>query len=157
PRLVSRERSARLLRQRSLRRRPRAPRSRAAGMWLRPRRPRGRGRARDRAPLRGDRERRGCASVPVPIACDLPNEVRRAVAGVNAATLRRLAETRSRSVYPYAAVAAFGFGHPEHGKSALLAWRPGDAFPSLSKQEMDRFGVNIVRAGRAAEARNAGV
>ena len=73
----------------------------------------------------------------MPIACALPIEVRRTVARVNASTLRRLADHASPRIYPYAAVATFGFGHCAQGASALLSWRPGDACPSLSKREMD--------------------
>jgi hypothetical protein len=43
------------------------------------------------------------------------------------------------------------------GKSALVDWRPGQACPALSKREMSLFSLNIVRAGRAAEAQLAGV
>jgi hypothetical protein len=100
---------------------------------------------------------RGSAKRPLPIACGLPADVMRAAAQVNATTLRRLAEHPSTERFPYAAVATFGFGRPAQGASSLLSWRPGAACPALSKAQMDILSLNIVRAGRAAEARNAHV
>jgi hypothetical protein len=96
--------------------------------------------------------------LPVELACKLPDGVRRAAAAANARTLRALVRRLPRRApYPYAAVSAFGFGHFEQRASALLPWRPGDACSRLGKQEMALFDVNILRAGRAAEAHFAGV
>ena len=99
------------------------------------------------------------AAAPMALACELPADVRAAAARANARTLRALAARVDRGGrrWPYAAAATFGFGHPVQGASALLTWRPGDACPTLSKREMDLFSVNIVRAGRAAAAQQAGV
>ena len=98
------------------------------------------------------------ADTPMALACALPDEMRRAAAAVNARTLRatsrRIAGGR---VYPYSAVGVFGFGHPVATDSALVPWRPADGCRELPKREMEKFGVNIVRAARGAAAQLAGV
>lgn len=101
---------------------------------------------------------RDAGPLPLELACGLPADVLAVTARTNAATLRSLARRiRSGRAWPYAAASAFGFGHPSHAKSALVAWRPGDACTKLDKAEMDRLGVNVVRAHRAAEAHLAGI
>lgn len=96
--------------------------------------------------------------LPMPIACALPDDVRRAAAGVNARTLRSVARRLATGRrFPYAAASTLGFGHAVQGGSALVPWRPDDPCPALSKSEMDLFSVNIVRAGRAAAAQLAGI
>jgi hypothetical protein len=98
------------------------------------------------------------APLPVVLACALPDDVRRAAARNNARTLRALAgKLQGRAPYPYAAVSTFGFGEPTQSWSVLVPYRPGDACPALAKRDMVAFGVNITRAGRAAEAYFAGV
>ncbi len=100
----------------------------------------------------------GGGTPPLELACPLPEDVRRASARVNARTLRDLAHrVAGRPPYPYATVSTFGFGHSEQRTSALVAWRPGDACPQLSKREMALLDVNVLRAGRAADAYAAGV
>ena len=95
---------------------------------------------------------------PMELACALPDEVRRAAARTNARTLRALSHRLAgRAPYPYASVSTFGFGHRAQGASALLPFRPGDVCPQLDEHEMALFGVNVVRARRAAEAYAAGV
>lgn len=88
------------------------------------------------------------AALPLEIACKLSPERRRAVAKVNARTLRSVAG--DEGAYPYAAVETFGFGHPSHAGTALDAWQPGDACPAGI--DLRRFSVNVSRAGRAALA-----
>lgn len=98
-------------------------------------------------------EDRAEGPLPLDLACDLPADVRRATALSNARTLDRLGERLATGKrYPYAAAAAFGFGHSVQNQSRLIPYRPGQACPSLGKADMDLFGVNIVRAARAAEA-----
>jgi hypothetical protein len=96
--------------------------------------------------------------LPIDLACALPDEARRAAAGHNARTLRALAKRlATHAPYPYAAISTFGFGQGAQSDSALVPYRPGATCPSLGKRDMDLFGVNITRAGRAAEAYFAGV
>lgn len=96
--------------------------------------------------------------LPLELACKLPEDVRRAAAVNNARTLRALARRLpSESPYPYAAVSTFGFGHFEQRASTMVSWRPGDACPRVGKDDMDLFDINVLRAGRAAEAYFAGV
>jgi DUF218 domain-containing protein len=98
------------------------------------------------------------ASLPIDLACALPDDARRAAAGHNARTLRALARRlATHSRYPYAAVSTFGFGHSAQSDSVLVPYRPGATCPALGKRDMNLFGVNITRAGRAAEAYFAGV
>ncbi len=98
------------------------------------------------------------APLPMPVACALPDEARRRAAAVNARTMRSVARKIGRGKrWAYAAAATFGFGHGVSGASALVPWRPGDACPALGKREMDLFGINIVRAGRAAAVHLAGI
>lgn len=98
------------------------------------------------------------AALPIELACALPDDVRRAAARNNARTLRALArKLAGHAPYPYAAVSTFGFGHRAQGRSVLVPYRPGDPCPTLGKRDMVLFDVNIVRAGRAAEAYLAGV
>jgi hypothetical protein len=88
------------------------------------------------------------AARPVELACALPDRVRRAAAANNARTLRAvLADARS---YPYAIVAAFGYGSYAHAGTALDAWLPGEACPRGI--DLQRFGINVDRAARAALA-----
>ena len=94
---------------------------------------------------------------PIELACGLPDDVLATAAAHNARTLRGTAKRIDGQTFPYSAVATFGFGHPVMSGSALVAWRPGDACLPLDKAEMDRFGVNRVRAGRAAAAYHGGI
>lgn len=94
---------------------------------------------------------------PIELACALPDEARRAAAAHNARALRALARRTSARRYPYAAVSTFGFGNGQQGASALVSYRPGDVCPAIDKRGMRLFGVNVVRAARAAEAWLAGV
>lgn len=101
--------------------------------------------ARDERIARGEP-----ATLPLELACALPDRVRRAAAGSNARTLRALARSEERAPYPYAAIATFGYGNPSHAGTALDAWLPGEACPRGI--DLHRFGVNVARAGRAALA-----
>jgi hypothetical protein len=113
--------------------------------------------------LRADRYERiaeGDTTLPLPVdlACHLAGDVRRAAARTNARTLRALARRLPGGPpYPYAAVSTFGFGQGSQGASVLLPWRPGDACPRLDARDLVPFDVNVVRAGRAADAYRAGV
>ncbi|MEP7127030.1 MAG: ElyC/SanA/YdcF family protein [Byssovorax sp.] len=116
--------------------------------------------AMTRAAARYERIAAGTSSEPLPIdlACALPDEARRAAASHNARTLRALARRlATHAPYPYAAISTFGFGHGAQSDSVLVPYRPGATCPVLGKRDMDLFGVNITRAGRAAEAYFAGV
>lgn len=96
--------------------------------------------------------------LPIDLACALPDGARRAAARHNARTLRALARRlATHAPYPYAAVSTFGYGHGVMGDSVLVPYLPGATCPVLGKRDMDLFGVNITRAGRAAEAYFAGV
>jgi hypothetical protein len=109
---------------------------------------------------RNERIARGEASEPLPIelACKLPDRARRAAAAANARTLRATIErTRGRAPYPYAAVSTFGYGNAQQNASVLASYLPGDACPKLDKEGMMLLGVNVARAGRAAEAWLGGV
>jgi hypothetical protein len=100
------------------------------------------------------------SSLPIDLACALPDESRRAAALNNAATLRALATrlaSHAHAPYPYAAVSTFGYGYRAQSESVLVPYRPGAVCPALGKSDMDRLGANVTRAGRAAEAYFAGV
>ena len=86
-------------------------------------------------------------AMPLELACNLSDDVRRAAAANNARTLR--ASMDDDRVYPYATIETFGFGHYTHQGTALDAWKPGDACPRI---DMRRFGVNVDRATRASLA-----
>jgi hypothetical protein len=110
--------------------------------------------ARYRALAEGDT----AAPRPLELACALPDETRKAAARNNARTLARLLVRLDRGErFPYAAVSTFGFGNRAHDRSRLVSFRPGDACPATDKADMDLYGVNIVRAFRAVEARKAGL
>jgi hypothetical protein len=98
--------------------------------------------------------------VPLELACELPDSVRRAAAAANARTLRSLAtalaEAEERPAYPYALVGTFGFGAGSHGASKLVGWRPGDACRSIDAGERALLEQNVQRAERAAAAYHAG-
>ncbi len=94
--------------------------------------------------------------LPLELACPLASDVRARAAAQNARTLRALLATGPRT-YAYSVVSTFGYGRPEHGDSALSAWRPGDACPAASAVDLHLFGVNVLRATRAALAWAGGV
>lgn len=104
--------------------------------------------ARDERIARGEP-----APLPLELACNLPDGVRRAAAANNARTLR--AALRDERSYPYATVATFGYGNYAHAGTALDAWVPGRACPA--NLDLQRFGINVDRATRAALAWSAGV
>ncbi|MGZ3422845.1 MAG: YdcF family protein [Polyangiales bacterium] len=91
--------------------------------------------------------------LPFDLACNLPPAERLLVARANATTLRKPAE----GIYPYAAIATFGYGEMRQLESGLSGWRPGDACPTLTAQQMQSLGANVTRAGRAAQAYHARV
>lgn len=98
------------------------------------------------------------SSLPIDLACALPDEARRAAARHNAKTVRALAgRLATHAPYPYAAASTFGYGYRAQSNSVLVPYRPGAVCPTLGKADMDLFGANITRAGRAAEAYFAGV
>jgi hypothetical protein len=109
---------------------------------------------RHEAIVRGKEKR-----LPMALDCNLPEDVLRASARTNGATLRALARRLEErdEVYAYGAASTFGFGHPVMGSSALVSWRPGDECIELSKKEMAYLDINIVRAGRAVSAFFGGV
>lgn len=96
---------------------------------------------------RGDR-------VPMELACELPADVRRAAAQANALTLRSYAESihEGGDIYPYAVAGTFGFGEPAHNGSELRAWRPGAPCVGLSAEQREILNINLIRAGRIADA-----
>lgn len=97
-------------------------------------------------------------TMPRVLACDLPDDVRRSAARVNARTLQRLARRlREGRRYPYAAAATFGFGYRNMAASNLVGWLPDEPCPVLGKRDMDLFSVNRVRAFRASEVQLAGI
>jgi hypothetical protein len=98
--------------------------------------------------------------LPIDLACALPDDVRKAAAGVNARTMRSLARRLpGHAPFPYAAVATFGYGSADQGASALVTFRAGagDACPALDARELKLLDVNVTRASRAADAYFAGV
>jgi len=97
----------------------------------------------------------GSAPLPIELACDLSDDARRAAAANNARTLRALAREDPGVSYPYATVETFGYGNYAHAGTPLDAWKPGDA--CLPGIDLQRFGVNVDRATRAALAWSAGV
>jgi hypothetical protein len=97
----------------------------------------------------------GALDEPLPsdLACELPPGARVAAARQNEKTLGRvLADLAEHKTYPYAAVAAFGFGHRDQAESVLHDFKPGDACRPMSKADLDLLTVNVTRAGRAAMA-----
>ena len=95
---------------------------------------------------------------PIELACALAPSDRAAAARANARSMSRLARRVERGGrWAYAAVGTFGFGHPRHGETPLVAWRPGDACPRDPAPDINRFGINVVRAGRAAHGYFGGV
>lgn len=106
----------------------------------------------------GEALRRG-DHVPLELACDLPDDIRRAAARANARTLRSYAEAivEPPSVYPYAVAGTFGYGNKAQNESKLLGWRPGDACIELSPAQHELLDVNTIRAARIAEAYQAGI
>jgi hypothetical protein len=97
-------------------------------------------------------------SLPLELACTLPDDVRRASAAVNARTVRALAaRVAHHAPFPYAAVSTFGYGFADQSRSVLVPFRPGVSCPDVSDRELPLFSVNYLRAARAAEAFHAGV
>lgn len=94
--------------------------------------------------------------LPLELACPLSTEVRARAAQQNARTLRALIASAPRA-YAYSAISTFGYGRPEHAESVLTGWRPGDACPVASSVDLHLFGVNVLRATRAALAWAGGV
>ena len=96
---------------------------------------------------------------PLYLQCELAADVRAAASAANARTLRALAARLEDGVdrFAYAAAGTFGFGASEMSDSTLVSWRPGDACTALDKIEMDRLGINVIRAARAAAAYHGGV
>jgi len=101
------------------------------------------------------------SSLPLELACELPDDVRTAAARVNARTLWSLAEARrtgvDERVYPYAIAGTFGYGNPAQSTISIAKWRAGDACRTLDGADLAALGVNVERARRAAEAFHAGV
>lgn len=96
--------------------------------------------------------------LPAELACKLAGDVRAAAARANARTLSALARRIERGRrFPYSAVGTFGFGHSDHAATKLLDWRPGDACSRDPDHDTNLFGVNVIRAFRAADAHFAGV
>jgi len=98
------------------------------------------------------------ASLPLELACSLPNSYLRAAARHNGEALRALARRAAEGEhFPYTAISAFGYGAPGHGASVLRERLPADACPPLDQDDLALLSVNISRAERAAEAYHAGV
>ena len=101
----------------------------------------------------------GRLKTPFALECSLTDNQRARVAETNANTLDALAvELDAGARYPYAAVAAFGYGSRDHDRSSLNGWLPGDRCPpALGREQNQLLGVNRLRAYRAADAVLAGV
>lgn len=98
---------------------------------------------------------RGETSAPLPaeLACDLRPSDRLAAARQNLRALQRVArDLQENKVYPYAAIATFGFGHRDQAESVLHDYAPGEACRPMAKPDMDLLTVNVTRSGRAAMA-----
>jgi hypothetical protein len=95
------------------------------------------------------------ASMPLELACELPDDVRTHAARTNAATLEDLA-TDARS-YAYAAGITFGYGHSEQDEAGLVGWRPADRCVSLDDTRRSLLSVNVTRADRASETWRSGL
>lgn len=108
-----------------------------------------------------ERIARGDTSGPLPLelACPLPDEVRKRAAKANARTLASFAAAIGPDVdrYPYAVTGTFGFGHRDQNESRLLPWLPGDECVDLDEAQRGMLSVNVIRAGRVADAWQAGV
>ncbi len=89
------------------------------------------------------------SSLPTELACKLSDDVRREAAANNARVLRDAMD--DDRVYPYATIETFGFGSYTHDGTPLDTWRPSDACMA-SGPSLQRFGVNVIRASRAALA-----
>lgn len=110
------------------------------------------------APL-ADRVEAAASNDPL-LACALPPEARARAAAHNARTLRAAAErfaAADATKYPYAVVAAFGYGWPDQDTTSIVNWMPGDRCHRPAPRDLARLGVNVRRARRAAEALRAGV
>ena len=97
--------------------------------------------------------------LPLELACELPAEVRKRAAAANARTLESFAASvdQGSERYPYALAGTFGFGHADQNRSQLLRWLPGDECVELDEAQHRMLSVNVIRAGRVAEAWRAGV
>ncbi|MEZ4296043.1 MAG: ElyC/SanA/YdcF family protein [Polyangiaceae bacterium] len=146
-----------MLRPRALRRRARAPRSRAPGCGyptaaIAP--TLAAESARYERIAAGTTEER----LPPELACELPQRARAAAARQNARALARVeADLAEGVLYSYSAIATFGFGHRDHAGSAVLGYLPGGACRPQSKEDLDVLSLNVTRAGRAGMAHAARV
>jgi hypothetical protein len=93
------------------------------------------------------------ADLPLDLACSLPAAARAGAARQNARALARVArDVAEGRLYPYSAVAVFGFGHRDQGASVLLGHTPGEPCRPMSKADLDLLTINVTRAGRGALA-----
>jgi len=101
------------------------------------------------------------SSVPLEIACALPELVRRRAAETNARTLTSVAASidpqAEGAAYPYSLAGTFGYGAGRHEASKLLKWAPGDACTPLGSGDRELLDVNVQRAARIAEAYRMGL
>ncbi len=90
--------------------------------------------------------------LPLELACPLSPRVRSAAARTNAVTLRALAGLTTAREFAYSAASTFGYGSLAQEVSVLVDVLPGAACKSLSAEERNRLGVNMIRAERVASA-----
>ena len=98
--------------------------------------------------------------VPLELACALSPATRRAAALANARTLRSYAASIGPgdiAAHPYALASTFGYGQGVQNASKLLPWAPGAPCVELTEADLRLLSVNVVRAGRAADAYENGV
>ncbi|MBK8256514.1 MAG: YdcF family protein [Polyangiaceae bacterium] len=101
---------------------------------------------------------RPVSSLPPELACVLSTDVLTAAARQNAAALSAvLQDLDAGRVYPYSAVAVFGFGHRDHGSSVLTGVGPQADCVPMVKSDFDLLSINVTRAGRGAMAHAASV
>lgn len=97
------------------------------------------------------------ALLPRELSCALPAPVREAAARHNAATFRALAAIETPRAYPYAAAIVPGYGALRQDTSVLVGAKPGDACLPLDPGELEKLGVNVLRAERGAAVVRGGV
>lgn len=97
--------------------------------------------------------------MPLELACELPDALRRKVAAFNARTLRSyaLALDQDGTSYPYAIASTFGYGFSEQNTSPLVDWQLGAACVELNQTQRRLLDVNNFRAARVADAWRSGV
>lgn len=97
------------------------------------------------------------AVLPRELACSLPPHVRESAARHNAAVFRALSAIETPRRYPYAAALVPGYGALRQDTSVLVGAKPGDTCRALDAAELEKLGVNVLRAERGAAVVRDGV